>query len=84
MVKRQLKLREHGMRKFTVCERCNLQFESKRLNPYKAEKAEKEILEKLDGYSLANARSQPNQPRSEMTPLSEISYNLAVAFSSKP
>jgi len=69
------------MRKFTVCERCNLQFESKRLNPYKAEK---EILEKLDGHSLANARSQPNQPRSEMTPLSEISYNLAVAFSSKP
>ena len=58
MVKRQLKLREHGMRKFTVCERCNLQFESKRLNPYKAEK---EILEKLDGHSLqTQGASQTN------------------------
>jgi hypothetical protein len=45
--KRQFRLVEHGLRKFTVCGRCNLQFESKRLNPYEAQK---EIQEKLDGH----------------------------------
>jgi hypothetical protein len=49
MVKRQLRLREHGLRKFTVGERCNLQFEPKLLNSYEAEK---EIRENSMGTQI--------------------------------
>jgi DNA-directed RNA polymerase subunit M/transcription elongation factor TFIIS len=47
MVKRQLRIREQGLSKFTVCERCNNRFDSKLLDQ---SEAEKEIREKFDAH----------------------------------